>query len=237
MHKYQREDSVRMNQYATRLEDYPIGFESSRAELLPAFIRYDCRDHGFERIDPPENPDLVVAPAEFGDDWQERLEPAEVEKVSRYFRSFDHLADHLDFVTLRVGGRDHVVELARRGFHRGIRFEVPRGSLLTAVEYQVFDDLLIGNFMKTTLHGRWPATQIYPHFEPFVTKYGDNGGARTREELAEYFRWYRQRAPLEYLLHRFEARSREVFRDLIPERSPLYQIAKRSYLGLKKAYG
>jgi L-ascorbate metabolism protein UlaG (beta-lactamase superfamily) len=237
MHKYQREDSVRMNQFATRLEDYPIGFDVTQAELLPAFVRYDCRRNTFERIDPPENPDRVVSPSEFGDDWAERLEAGEVEKVAAYFRSFQHLEDHLDFVTLRVGGRDHVVELARRGFRRGIRFEVPRASLLTAVEYEVFDDLLIGNFMKTTLHGRWPATQIYPHFEPFVTKYGDNGRARTREELAAYFRWYRQRAPIEYLLHRFEARSREVFRDLIPERSPLYRIAKRSYLGLKKAYG
>jgi L-ascorbate metabolism protein UlaG (beta-lactamase superfamily) len=237
MHKYQREDSVRMNQFTTRIEDHAIGFEASHAELLPAFIRYDCRNDTYERIDPPENPDRVVPASEFGDDWRERLEPAEVEKVTRYFRSFEHLEDHLDFVTLRVGGRDHVVELRKRGFRRGIRFEVPRASLLTAVEYEVFDDLLIGNFMKTTLHGPWPATQIYPHFEPYVTKYGDNGRARTRDELEAYFRWYRQRAPLEYLLHRFELRSREVFRDLVPERSPLYRIAKRSYLGLKKAYG
>jgi L-ascorbate metabolism protein UlaG (beta-lactamase superfamily) len=237
MHKYQREDSVRMNQYITRLEDYAVGFEPREAELLPAFIRYDCLSHGFERIDPPENPDRPVPAAEFGDHWHERLEKEDFEKVARYFRSFQYLEDYLDFVTLRVGGRDHVIELAQRGFRRGIRFEVPRASLMTAVEYEVFDDLLIGNFMKTTLHGRWPATQIYPHFEPFVTKYGDNGRARTREELAEYFRCYRQRAPLEYLLHRFEARSREIFRDLVPERSPLYRIAKRSYHGLKKAYG
>jgi hypothetical protein len=32
---------------------------------------------------------------------------------------------------------------------RGITFEAPRHSLLTAVRYEIFDDLLIGNFVKT----------------------------------------------------------------------------------------
>ena len=167
MHKYQREDSVRMNQYATRLEDYAIGFESSHAELLPAFIRYDCRSDTFERIDPPENPDRVVSPAEFGDDWQRaarsrrrsRRSPATSapSSISRIISTSSRCAwaDAITWWSWRAA--------ASSG---GIRFEVPRASLLTAVEYQVFDDLLIGNFMKTTLHGRWPATQIYPHFEP-----------------------------------------------------------------------
>jgi hypothetical protein len=30
-------------------------------------------------------------------------------------------------------------------------FEVPRKSLMDAVQWRIFDDLLIGNFMKTTL--------------------------------------------------------------------------------------
>ena len=30
-----------------------------------------------------------------------------------------------------------------------------RQSLMSAVEWNAFDDLLIGNFMQTTLHGDW----------------------------------------------------------------------------------
>jgi hypothetical protein len=43
---------------------------------------------------------------------------------------------------------------------------------MTAVEYQVFDDLLIGNFMRTKLHG---GAKLYPHFTPRTAKYSDNG--------------------------------------------------------------
>ncbi len=64
---------------------------------------------------------------------------------------------------------------------------------MKAVRWRVFDDLLIGNFMKTTLHGIWEreAPQaLYPDFTPFVAKYADNGGARSSAELREYFEAY-----------------------------------------------
>ena len=38
-------------------------------------------------------------------------------------------------------------------FKKGVTFEVPCGSLITTAKYEIFDDLLIENFMKTTLHG------------------------------------------------------------------------------------
>ena len=74
--------------------------------------------------------------------------------------------------------------------------ETPRASLMTVIEYEIFDDLMIGNFTKTTLHGPWPrqgTLALYPDFIPFVTKFGDNGGAHTRDELAAYFAEYRRR--------------------------------------------
>jgi hypothetical protein len=60
-------------------------------------------------------------------------------------------------------------------FNRGLTFEVPRGSLMTSVKYEIFDDLLIGNFMKVTLHGEWGPNRLYPDFTPWVGKYGNNG--------------------------------------------------------------
>jgi hypothetical protein len=48
----------------------------------------------------------------------------------------------------------------------GITFEAPRKSLLEAVRWEIFDDLLIGNFTKTTLHGG--LRSLYPDFTPYV---------------------------------------------------------------------
>ena len=57
-----------------------------------------------------------------------------------------------------------------------------------AVEWEIFDDLLIGNFMTATLHGPWPSSRLYPGFTPWVTKYADNGRARTDAELRAVLR-------------------------------------------------
>ena len=95
-----------------------------------------------------------------------------------------------------MGGKDHAIDVAPERFDRGITFETPRASLMEAVKWKVFDDLMIGNFTKTTLHGDWHdrgAGGLYPDFNPFVAKYGDNGGAYSAEELRAYFAEYHRR--------------------------------------------
>src|SRR5207253_7883503 len=122
-----------------------------------------------------------------------------------YFLQFERLRRKVDFLRFKVGGEETMIELrGGRGLSRGLTFEVPRGSLMTSVQYQIFDDLLIGNFMKVTLHGEWGPGRLYPDFSPWVAKYGDNGRAHTMKELREYHRSYRERAPGDYLRHRFE---------------------------------
>jgi hypothetical protein len=236
MHRYQRADSVWANEYTTGLEDYAKGFTSRTCEMLPAFIRRDFVRDDVERIEPRENVVTPRDPREFGDDWEERLSADEVEEVERYVRSTEHLAETLGFVTFRVGGQDHRIELDRAQPGKGITFEVPRGSLLTAVRYQVFDDLLIGNFMKTTLHGDFGPSRLYPDFSPYVAKYGDNGRARTRDELRRYFRSYYRRDPLGCLRSGFDGQCVRVqdgvarfLRDRVGMQSPLYRAAKEAY--------
>ena len=56
----------------------------------------------------------------------------------------------LDFINLKVGGKNNIIEFSKKGFNRGLTFEAPRASLMASINYQVFDDILIGNFMKTT---------------------------------------------------------------------------------------
>lgn len=229
MHKYQRRDSVWASQYTTELGDYRAGFDEAVGTLLPAFIRYDCSTDLHEEIGPSPREPVIRDPKEFGDDWSDELERADVAKLTNYFKSISHLERHFRFITLRVGGKDNIVSLAKRGVDRGITFEVPRTSLMVAIENEIFDDLLIGNFMKTTLHGKSSASGLYPDFTPYVAKYADNGAARSRAELRRYFLEYMRRAPFEYLRDRFERRSRDVVRSLLPADSGLYWITKSAY--------
>ncbi len=193
MHTYQRADSVWANEYRTEIDEHALGFDADDKEILPAFVRYDLLRDQYTEIRPRENPDRALAPEECGDDWEEELEAGEAAEIERYFRRVVHLRDKLGFIALRVGGRTHRIALDPRRPELGLTFEVPRRSLMTCIRHGVFDDLLIGNFMKTTLHGGWEnpgAEALYPHFTPFVTKYGDNGGSYTPAELRDYARFY-----------------------------------------------
>ena len=234
LHMYQRADSVWANEYLTTLEDYSIGFDTNQGELLPGFIRYDCVNKRLDQINPTQAADTILDPKEFGDDWSETLEPSDVEKLNRYFKAISHLGRVIDFVNLRVGGEDNVVEITDGKFSNGVVFEVPKRSLMRAIRYEIFDDLLIGNFMKTHLVGKWPKSMLYPDFSPYVGKYADNGLAKTPEQLRQYFREYRRRAPLEYIMHDAQNRLASVFRTRVDSRSGLYQVARKAWWFVNK---
>ena len=240
MHRYQRRDSIWANEYTTSLADYPKGFHSKTAEILPAYIRYDCVTGSLEALNPAEVPARVVEPEEFGDNWADPLGRDDMVKISKYFQPIRHLAEIFSHITLRVGGRDYTVGLGGRKKKKSITFEVPRHSLIRAIEWQVFDDLLIGNFMKTTMHGigrDGVHRSLYPDFSPYVAKYADNGGARTPGELKAYFKAYRRRDPLGFLYHRLGLRVDSfmqntigtLFRARVPRGSRTYAAMKRTY--------
>jgi hypothetical protein len=235
MHRYQREDSIWAEECTTPVDAHAEGFDSKRCAILPAFVRYDLLADSVSRINPAREPRVVRPARDFGDDWNENLDAGEVEAARRYFCSIDHLATFLDYINLRVGGHDHVITVSAGNFRRGITFEAPRHSLMTAIRYEIFDDLLIGNFMKTTLHGKWPQSRLYPDFSPYVGKYADNGKARTRDELRDYFAEYRRMAgTFAFLRHRFTRRATEAARSLLEVDSPAYQVARRTYWALKR---
>lgn len=235
MHHFQRADSVWANIYHTSLEDYHVGFESDHVAGLPAFIRYDCTTDRYTEIKPAERHVAVRQPEEFGDYWDETLESDDVSVATEYFRGFERLSRHMDFINLRVGGKDNVIKISdRKHFDRGVTFEAPRKSLMTAIRYRFFDDMLIGNFMKTTLHGNWGERRLYPDFTPYVAKYGDNGMARSEKELRTYMSAYRQRAVLDHLKFAIERKSEAVFRSLIAEDTTVYRSAKRAYWYYKR---
>jgi hypothetical protein len=230
MQRYQRADSFWANEARPELTDYPQGFVSKRCQFIPAYVRYDCATDQWEEISPEPVADVVLDPVEFGDNWSDELDAGDVEIATQYFRAIQHVDRYLNFVNLRVGGRDNVIPLGHRGFDRGVTFECPRNSLMCGLTRQIFDDLLIGNFMKATLHGSWPSSGLFPHFTPYVAKYADNGEARTNEELKAYFSEYRRRmAPLAYVRHQLERQAAGVFRSQVSQESPAYRVAERAF--------
>jgi hypothetical protein len=234
MHRYQRDDSVWANECTTAVEAHAHGFDSRRCTMLPAFVRYDLDADRVAPLDPQPEPAVVRPPRDFGDDWGEDLDAEGLQIATRYFGTIEHLATFLDYVNLRVGGRDHVISLSRRNFRRGVTFEAPRCSLVTALRHEIFDDLLIGNFMKTTLHGKWPESRLYPKFSPYVGKYSDNGRARTTGELRAYFAEYRRRTgTFAFLRHRLAARASDMVRATFESDSRAYRLARRAYWSLR----
>jgi hypothetical protein len=236
MHRYQRRDSIWANQYVTSLADYPVGFDSKTSEILPAFIRYNCADNMFNEIRPPKTPEVVLEPKDFGDDWDEELEDSDISTIKNYFFLVEHLSEYLDFINVRVGGRDNIIEFKKKKFNRGITFESPKYSLMVAIQCEIFDDLLIGNFMKTTLHGSWPSSKLYPDFSPYVAKYSDNGRAKSLSEVSSYFREYRSRDPISFLYHTLDKRAKDFFRKSIHYDSKTYILGKNAYWMARKLF-
>lgn len=237
LHKFQREDSAWARVYNAKLDDYKEGFDAARCELLPAYVQYDCLTDEVELINPPATPDILLPPKDFRDDWAEPLEEKDVAIVTKYFQEIEHLGNAMDFVNVRVGGVDNIVELQPGGFQKGVMFEVPRHSLMRTMRYEIFDDLLIGNFMKTSLIGKWPNSGLYPDFTPYVGKYSDNGRAKTTDEVREYFREYRRRAPLDYMRHRIQYKSAQAVISRIDADSEVYRLAQKSWWFIKRHFG
>jgi len=234
MHQYHREDSIWANQCVTKLTDYAVGFESDSVKILPAYIQWDCIKDTYETTNPPENISPVVAPEEFGDSWTEPLEDGDFDRIKEYFKAIFHLDKVLGFINFKVAGKTHRIEFNSKKFDRGITFETPRGSLMKAVKHQIFDDLLVGNFMKCTLHGPWHTNTVYPHFTPYVTKYADNGNARSEQEIASYFKEYRRRAFFDYIRHKIEEGSTDFLRPIFPRDSGIYHIGRTLYHKYKR---
>lgn len=188
-HFYSRTDSAWASVYEVPYEKHGAGFDESAGTFLSGYINYSANSGKINIIPPASRERVMHDPGVFGDDWSETLMQEEKVKATRYFQRLEALHRKFGFINLRVGKEDHCIKL-RGPKDRGITFEAPRGSLMTAIEYNIFDDLLIGNFVKTTLHGG--VTSLYPDFSPYVAKYGDNGLAYSESDLARYFRYYHE---------------------------------------------
>ena len=108
------------------------------------------------------------------DNYDERLNETEWTELFDFFRQFETIHRYLDYLDFTVGGEQRRLWINPSSKHkdqsrlRGIGFYAPRHSLCEVVKHGYFDDMMIGNFMKTELHN----TTLYPYFTPLVCKLG-----------------------------------------------------------------
>ena len=229
-HAFARTDSRWAANYETPIEAHGRLFKPERGEFIPGYFSYDVATDRITASPMEPVPREFHDPREFGDDWSEPLATDEAKAVGDYFRKFEHLRQKFQFLNFRVGGRDNFVDLGGpRG--RGITFEAPRNSLMTAVRYEIFDDLLIGNFVKTVLHGG--LRSLYPDFTPYVAKYGDNGRAFSVGELHDYFQSYREQSGfhewLEFVRVKSTNKVRSALLATLSTTPVLYRTARTAY--------
>lgn len=223
---YQRADGVWANALIPELVDYETEALPNWPEILPAFVRVDCETDEITQLNPRRASRTIKSPEEFGDSWSDPLTTEDKAKIHCYFTVRESLRDHFGFIQVSAGGSSVMVDLDPDKRDIGISFECSRASLMTCIENELFGDLLIGNYMRTTSHN---VQDLYPYFTPYVAKYADNGGAKTKRELATYFGHYYMRDPVAHTLKRLTSGSEMVLRKAITEDSAIFRLAKRTY--------
>ena len=225
-HRYRREDSAWANDLIPELEDYHTDSVAGWPQVLPAFVRVNCETDEITPINPRRAPCTLRTPEDFGDSWSDPLSAEDKASIQRYFAAREALRDRFGFITVSAGGSSTTIALNPDKRKIGIGFEAPRNSLMACIEHELFDDLLIGNYMRTTLYN---VPGLYPYFTPYVAKYADNGGAKTNQQLARYFGHYYLRDPIAHTLKLFSDASEMVVRKTLPEDSGTFRLAKRIY--------
>jgi hypothetical protein len=197
-HIYVRADSIWANPYRITWSDIQHHWHRPQIRAVEPFVTVDLATGEITRNHPEQTSDESAITSGTGeDDWAETLSAEEWQKVETFMRKFQLVRRYLDFVVFTVGGESRQVDLNppdRRASakRRGIQFIVPRRSLMETVTWGYFDDLLIGNFMKTRLIN----TQLYPRFTPIVAKIGGNAKVFTRGEYIRFLGRYVRRNPI-----------------------------------------
>lgn len=112
--------------YTTPMDAFEKGL-SPDVGFIPAFSTVDCRDGSWTTHAPEKIAVTPRAPEEFGDNWSDPLEAADLKLIEAYFAHKDPVQDYFGFVNFRVGGRDHVIRM-RGPQERGISFPQERAA-------------------------------------------------------------------------------------------------------------
>tara|TARA_B100000029_G_scaffold77316_1_gene68988 strand:- start:965 stop:2302 length:1338 start_codon:yes stop_codon:yes gene_type:complete len=219
-HQFFRKDSIHMNRFSTPAEKHHEDFKDTYGELLPAFVTWDSEKRDFQRINTSKIEPIPIEPEKFGDNYSDSLTKEDKVQLINYFKSIDSLQNHFGSIVFNVGKEDFGIKLSDK--NTSLRFEAPRFSLITSIENEIFDDMLIGNFMKTTLIG---CNSLHPNFTPPVAKYADNGFAKSEDDVVKYFNYYRINSA-DYWRDIFKFRTEGIIRSFISPQSNFFKFVK-----------
>lgn len=232
-HQYARTDSIWAEEFTTPVSAYSEGFDHNTLNYIKPFATIDCEKNVITNFNLKENKIQLFKPEDFGDSWSEELSKDDFDIIKKYFFKMDLLKKKIGFLTFKVGGKENSFYL-NKNIKKGITFSAPRKSLIRATKYEVFDDLLIGNFMKTTFHGIKSLYDI--DFNPIVTKYADNGRVFTEDQYKKYRATYRERSEGEWLREYFEHLTSQIFRKYVHYESRLYNYGRIVFNTYKKMF-
>ena len=219
-HRYSRRDTLDMNKYVTPLQEHFTGFNDKNGELLPAHINWNTEKSNFEKINPKENNNEIFDPDHYGDNWNDNLDVEDNIIIEKYFKQFYHIKNKFGFLNFKVGKSELNIKLSNR--KEGISFNAPRNSLIFSIKNKIFDDMLIGNFMKIKLLN---VPSLYPDFTPYIAKYGDNGLALSKTELNKYFDYYKFNST-NYWFDYLKLKSESIIRSKIEKYRSIYFLAR-----------
>lgn len=231
-HKYQREDSIWAQKYTTPIKDHALGLNPAYQFIEP-FVTIDCTSHEYQNYLTSEINPEIKKPEQFGDNWSDELEKDDKKMIKNYFMKKRILFNKIGFLRFVVGNKEYVIDF-NKDKQKGISFEAPRNSLITATKFEIFDDLLIGNFMKTRLHNIESLYSNDVNFNFLVAKYSDNGRVFSEEDLINYKREYRRRAGREYIYDLFADQAKNFVSRLLIKNKTIYKIVRSTYYNFIK---
>ncbi len=200
-HLYVRGDSKWANPYRVTYADMKKYWNSPTTELIEPFVTVNLEDGSVTQNYPIHEPDVTqVSDLTANDDWNEPMSEQGWQKLETFVRRFKILETEVDFIRFTVAGESRTYYLKKRANpspqkHRGVNFLVPKNSLMKTVKYGYFDDLLIGNFMKTQLVN----VTLYPRFSPYIAKFGGSAKVFTRAQLLRFYLHYFMLSPVAYI--------------------------------------
>jgi hypothetical protein len=203
-HVYVREDSQWANPYRIGWADMKRHWSRPEVKLIEPYVTVDLGSGSITRNHPTQVGATPLPSGTGDDDWSATLDEEEWKRVEGFMRKFEIIKDRIDFIEFTVGGEKRRILLNETSGRspkelRGINFIVPKQSLMQTVEYGYFDDLLIGNFMKTQLTN----TKLYPDFSKQVGKLGGNAKVFTKADYRKFAHRYFSRSPRAWMAMRF----------------------------------
>ena len=220
-HDYCREDTIQMKKFITPLSEHYTGFDEKKGCLLPAFIIWNSEKESYTKINPKINDNNFFSPKDFGDNWDDDLNNKDQDIIKEYFYSFHHIKKKFGFLSFKIGRSEFNLKFSNK--KEGIQFHAPRNSFIFSIKNKIFDDILIGNFVKIKLID---VPSLYPDFTPYVTKYGDNGMSRSRDELKKYFEYYKFNSA-NFWLDYLKIKTEDIIRPKLEKYKYFYYAARK----------